>query len=48
MLTKLRNNFEERFRYDENGVPRVWKAEDDIDGVFQKAREEVCVFSFKF
>jgi len=41
ILTKLRTHFEERFRYDDNGVPRVWKPEDDIDGAFQKARDEV-------
>lgn len=41
MLTKLRNHFEERFRYDDAGVPRVWKPEDDIDGAFRKARDQV-------
>ncbi len=40
-LSKLRNHFEERFRYDEGGVPRVWKPEDDIDGAFKKAKEQV-------
>ncbi|GAW09790.1 protein sey1 [Lentinula edodes] len=30
---RLRAHFEERFRYDEQGVPRVWKPEDDIDGI---------------
>lgn len=39
-LGKLRSYFEERFRYDENGVPRVWKPEDDIDGAFKKAKDE--------
>ncbi|RDX47836.1 protein SEY1 [Lentinus brumalis] len=39
-LSKLRNFFEERFRYDENGTPRVWKPEDDIDGAFRKAKEQ--------
>ncbi|KAF9567947.1 root hair defective 3 GTP-binding protein [Agrocybe pediades] len=38
-LSKLRNHFEERFRYDEQGVPRVWKPEDDIDGAFKKAKD---------
>jgi len=42
-LGKLRNHFEERFRYDEQGVPRVWKPEDDIDSAFMKAKEQVCV-----
>jgi len=38
-LTKLRAYFEERFRYDEQGVPRVWKPDDDIDGAFKKAKD---------
>ena len=40
-LSKLRTHFEERFRYDEHGVPRVWKPEDDIDGAFKKAKDQV-------
>ncbi|OBZ70637.1 Protein SEY1 [Grifola frondosa] len=39
-LGKLRTHFEEHFRYDEHGVPRVWKPEDDIDGAFKKAKDE--------
>jgi len=39
ILTKLRTYFEERFRYDEHGVPRVWKPDDDIDGTFKKAKD---------
>jgi len=39
-LGKLRNHFEERFRYDDQGVPRVWKPEDDIDGAFKKAKDQ--------
>lgn len=39
-LAKLRTFFEERFRYDEKGVPRVWTPSDDIDGAFQKAKDE--------
>ncbi|KAI0755918.1 root hair defective 3 GTP-binding protein [Irpex lacteus] len=39
-LAKLRTHFEERFRYDEKGVPRVWTPEDDIDGAFKKAKDE--------
>ena len=35
------NSFEDRFRYDEQGVPRIWKPTDDIDGIFKTAREEV-------
>ncbi|KAF8575097.1 root hair defective 3 GTP-binding protein [Ramaria rubella] len=40
LLGKLRGHFEERFRYDDVGVPRVWKPDDDIDGAFRKARDE--------
>lgn len=40
VLATLRGSFEDRFRYDEAGVPRVWKPEDDLDGAFKKAREE--------
>ncbi|KAI0085096.1 protein SEY1 [Irpex rosettiformis] len=39
-LAKLRTHFEERFRYDESGVPRVWTPQDDIDGAFKKAKDE--------
>ncbi|GAA6060069.1 hypothetical protein JCM10212_003030 [Sporobolomyces blumeae] len=41
LLTKLKGVFEDKFRYDSDGVPRVWKPEDDIDGIFKKAREGV-------
>ncbi|KDQ57421.1 hypothetical protein JAAARDRAFT_130831 [Jaapia argillacea MUCL 33604] len=40
ILAKLRTHFEERFRYDEHGVPRVWKPEDDMDGAFKKAKDQ--------
>jgi len=40
MLGTLRSTFEDRFRYDEKGVPRVWKPEDDIDTAFTKAKDE--------
>ncbi|KAL0575676.1 Dynamin-like GTPase that mediates homotypic ER fusion [Marasmius crinis-equi] len=40
ILGKLRAHFEERFRYDEHGVPRVWQPGDDIDGVFKKAKDD--------
>jgi hypothetical protein len=36
---KLRENFEDRFRYDDHGVPRVWRPSDDIDGLFARARD---------
>ena len=39
ILTKLRSYFEKRFRYDERGVLRVWKPDDDIDGAFKEAKD---------
>ncbi|KAG8814598.1 Dynamin-like GTPase that mediates homotypic ER fusion [Serendipita sp. 399] len=39
LLARLRSSFEEQFRYDENGVPRVWRPDDDIESVFKKARD---------
>jgi protein SEY1 len=39
ILLKLRENFEDKFRYDEEGVPRIWRPTDDIEGVYTKARE---------
>lgn len=40
MLSKLRVHFEEQFRYDEQGIPRVWKPDDDIDGAYKQAKEQ--------
>lgn len=48
LLSKLRFAFEERFRYDEQGVPRVWKPEDDIDAAFKKAKDEVGLSFFSY
>ena len=45
ILSKLRAHFEERFRYDEQGVPRVWRPDDDIDGAFKKAKDQVRIIS---
>jgi len=39
ILLKLRENFEDNFRYDEAGVPIIWRPTDDIEGVYTKARE---------
>jgi protein SEY1 len=47
ILAKLRAHFEERFRYDEHGVPRVWKPSDDIDGAFKMAKDQVGCFAFR-
>jgi hypothetical protein len=34
-------SMEDKFRYDDAGVPRVWGPGDDIDAVFRVAKEEV-------
>ncbi|OQD78518.1 hypothetical protein PENDEC_c001G07093 [Penicillium decumbens] len=39
LLLKLRENFEDKFRYDEEGVPRIWRPTDDIEGIYTRARE---------
>ena len=39
LLLKLRENFEDKFRYDDEGVPRIWRPTDDIEGMYTKARE---------
>lgn len=39
ILLKLRENFEDKFRYDEAGVPKIWRPTDDIEGVYTKAKE---------
>jgi len=39
ILLKLRENFEDKFRYDEAGVPRIWRPTDDIEGMYTKAKE---------
>lgn len=45
MLVRLKLIFEEKFRYDKEGVPRVWKEDDEIEPVFKKARDEVSLNS---
>lgn len=40
VLMRLREKFEDLFRYDSSGVPVVWKAGDDIETPYVKAREE--------
>ena len=39
LLLKLRENFEDKFRYDDAGVPRIWRPTDDIEGLYTRARE---------
>ncbi|QRW23775.1 GTP-binding protein [Rhizoctonia solani] len=40
----LRTHFEEKFRYDAAGVPRVWRPDDDIDGAFRMARDDTLKY----
>jgi len=40
MIVKIKNRLDSKFRYDEQGLPRVWKPEDDIDTPFSVANEE--------
>ena len=44
IISKLRAHFEERFRYDEGGIPRVWRPDDDIDGTFKVAKDNASIF----
>ena len=50
ILVRLREKFEEVFRYDKSGLPRIWKNNDDIDSFFKKARDEalalIALFTF--
>ncbi|KAF2462362.1 GTP-binding protein Sey1 [Lineolata rhizophorae] len=39
LLLKLRENFEDKFRYDATGVPRIWRPTDDIEGIYTTSRE---------
>ncbi|ODH33142.1 protein SEY1 [Paracoccidioides brasiliensis] len=39
ILLKLRENFEDKFRYDDAGVPRIWRPNDDIESIYTRARE---------
>ena len=39
LLLKLRENFEDKFRYDEAGVLRIWRPTDNIEGIYTQARE---------
>jgi protein SEY1 len=41
VLEFANSRFEDKFRYDEQGVPRIWKPSDDIDGMFKSARDDV-------
>jgi len=43
MIIRLKEKFESVFRYDNNGLPKVWKPGDDIDGQFQLSLNEVII-----
>ncbi|KAF9426851.1 Dynamin-like GTPase that mediates homotypic ER fusion [Podila epigama] len=40
IVYRLLNRFEEKFQRDGEGLPRVWKPNEDIDTPFRKARDE--------
>ena len=44
LMSILRTHFEEKFRYDAAGVPRVWQPSDDIDGAFRVARDDTLKY----
>jgi hypothetical protein len=50
ILVHLREKFEEIFRYDKSGLPRIWNGNDDIDSFFKKAKDEalalISLFTF--
>jgi len=50
VLVHLREKFEQLFRYDKNGLPRIWNGNDDIDSFFKKAKDEalalISLFTF--
>ncbi|KAJ3122976.1 Dynamin-like GTPase that mediates homotypic ER fusion [Nowakowskiella sp. JEL0407] len=48
VLSRLRNRFNESFRYDENGIPRVWRPGDDLDTYFIKAKEEAHKLLYQY
>lgn len=40
LLAKLKRRLEDVFRYDSDGLPRVWSPSDDIDGCFREAKNQ--------
>lgn len=39
VVQRLRDRFEESFRFDKSGLPRVWSAADDVEGANLRARD---------
>ncbi|KAK9457988.1 RHD3/Sey1 [Dipodascopsis uninucleata] len=37
IIMRLREQFEDKFKYDEKGIPRVWRPSDNIDDVYSVA-----------
>jgi len=48
MVIRLKEKFESIFRYDSNGLPKVWKPGDDIDGQFQLSLNEVIYYYYHY
>ncbi|KAK9465080.1 RHD3/Sey1 [Lipomyces arxii] len=40
VLSKIKNHFEEVFKYDVDGLPRMWKPADKIDEIYSEAVKE--------
>ncbi|PVV05039.1 hypothetical protein BB560_000449 [Smittium megazygosporum] len=40
ILYKLRNKFEEKFRYTPDGVPKIWSSSDDIDSRYNISKKD--------
>ncbi len=45
LLEKLKRRFENLFRHDKDGVPRVWSQNDDIESFYSQAKREVVFFN---
>ena len=39
IIVKARQKFEEKFRYDDQGIPRIWKPTDDIEVFYIRAKD---------
>jgi protein SEY1 len=40
MVSRMKTRFESKFRYDEQGVPRIWNIDDPIDVFYKTATDE--------
>lgn len=48
VVQRLRDRFEESFRFDKDGLPRVWTAKDDVEGANLKGRDAALRILPKF